>query len=239
MGRLAAVMVILIMNLAGCSNSGNPDAPTSKAPHEKTWVNSHPAGIYSANNDAVVRDEAGQPVNTGKLIAEQIFQCRVCHGQSLGGAKADAAGPDCLDCHVLDPLEYPVMCFSCHGYPAMTTQKWYSSNRAIRPGLPMNSGFSKRVENDENIHITQKKHGKTGDVSAKLCAVCHGGKEKTGVKHHEIAMGSLQVGCVGPLPFGCHVFNFDQPIGEPTFSVPNCSINTPQLVCHSSGNNPL
>lgn len=238
MGRLTALVMLLILNLAGCSNSGNPDAPTSKAPHEKAWVVYHRGDILNARS--AVFSSATAALKPGLLIREHVIQCQACHGENLLGAKGGAAGPACLDCHVLDPVRYPVMCYSCHGYPVVTTQQWYSSNRATRPGLPLGSEFSNRVNSDAAAHL---KHltvpQSSSDFTADECAGCHGGKEKRGVKHHEIVMDSLQVGCIGPLPFGCHVFNFDQPIGAPTFSVPNCSINTPQLVCHPSGNSPL
>lgn len=238
MGRLAALIIILTLNLAGCGNSGNPDAPTSKAPHEKGWAAYHRDDILNVRS--AVFSNATAAIDPGFMSREHMIQCQVCHGENLLGANKGAAGPACLDCHVLDPIRYPVMCYSCHGYPVVTTQKWYSSNRAARPGLPLGSEFSNRVNSDAAVHLKhQTVPQSSSDFKAEECAVCHGGKEKRGVKHHEIAMGSLQVGCIGPLPFGCHVFNFDQPIGEPTFSVPNCSINTSQLVCHPSGEKPL
>ena len=232
MGRLAAVMVILILNLAGCGNSGNPDAPTSKAPHEKAWVMYHRGDIVNARS--AVFSSATAALKPDLLIREHVIQCQACHGENLLGAKGGAAGPACLDCHVLDPVRYPVMCFSCHGYPVVTTQKWYSSNRATRPGLPLGSEFSTRVANNDNVHL---KHltvpQSSSDFTADECAVCHGGKSSRGVKHHEIKdpITNNILNC-----FLCHVFTFDQPIGAPTFSIPKCSINTPQLTCHPNGN---
>lgn len=233
MGRLAAVMVILIMNLAGCSNSGNPDAPTSKEAHEKTWVAYHRNDTLNALN--AVFFSATAAVKPGLLNSEHVTQCHGCHGANLLGTKEDAVGPACLDCHVLDPIRYPVMCYSCHGYPVVTTQKWYSSNRAARPGLPLGSEFSNRVnsDNDSVVHLKhQTVPQSSSDFTADECAVCHGGKSSRGAKHHEIKdpITNNILNC-----FLCHVFTFDQPIGAPTFSIPKCSINTPQLTCHPSG----
>ena len=37
--------------------------------------------------------------------------CALCHGARLNGG----AGPACMECHVLDPIENPNRCVSCHG----------------------------------------------------------------------------------------------------------------------------
>lgn len=234
MKRQSAIVLILALALAGCGSSGNPDAPLSTSPHESVWVATHRNDIVSVKG-ATARDAAGQPVVSGALIAEHVYQCRVCHGANLNGATAGAAGPDCLDCHVLDPLKYPVMCYSCHGFPVVTTQQWSAekSGQRNRPSIPE---FSSRVKNNPGIHLKHKTVPITSNNFAiEECAVCHGDKSKRGVKHHEIVMPNLNLGCLGPLPFGCHTFDFSNPVlTAPTFSVPNCS-NT---ICHTTGNLP-
>lgn len=230
-----AIVIPLIFNLSGCGSSGNSNAPVSTAPHESTWVAYHRNDIV--NSQKITFDNTSAAV----LIAEHLIQCRVCHGAGLMGAKEGAAGPACLDCHVLDPSRYLVMCYSCHGYPVVTPQQWYSTNRAKRPGLPLDLAFIDRVRNKPEIHL---KHAAVSlstnvndDISVDKCAVCHGSKDKRGVKHHEIVMDDLKLGCIGPLPYGCHTFTFSDPVlNAPTFSVPNCS--SKDIGCHSEGNLP-
>lgn len=227
---LTAVVLFSIIGLAGCGSSGNADAPTNPAPHEAKWVASHRSSIVIPES---VKDEDGNltPVITGKMIEEHVYQCQVCHGGDFKGAKAGAAGPDCLDCHVLDPVKYPVMCYSCHGYPVTTTYKWYSSNRSRRSAPPLDPAFSVKVmanPDDMSIHLRHKTVSiGTGNVDAEECAVCHGEKSARGVKHHEIVMmdPSKNLGCLGPLPAGCHTFGFAN--GSFGFITPPCTD------CHS------
>lgn len=220
---LSAVILISILQLAGCGNSGNTNAPTSKAPHEKTWVTYHRNDIVSANGATNLTANPAQPVVDGTMIKEHVNQCQACHGATLMGARSGAAGPACLDCHVLDPVRYPVLCYSCHGgkpYPVMNPQQWYSTNRAERNGLPLDPVFISRVRND-NIHL---KHDALKAVTPDKCGECHGGPNIIGEPHHNIVMQALNLGCLGPLPFGCHTFD------PTTFTLvlPDCSI------CHNS-----
>lgn len=241
----SAVIVLSILNLAGCGSSGNPNAPVSTAPHETGWVAYHRNDIISAKG--AVFSNATTAVKPGLLILEHFTQCQVCHGAQLTGAKAGAAGPACLDCHVLDPGKYPVMCYSCHGFPVVATQKWYSTNRASRHGLPLDAAFTRlvreEIESKTTTPVVHLKHKSlnllTNDDGSDKCALCHPEQDKStrGVKHHELVMGKFNLGCVGPLPYGCHVFNFSNPIlTAPTFSVPNCS--SKDIGCHTAGNLP-
>ncbi|RNC71357.1 MAG: hypothetical protein ED859_04190 [Desulfuromonadales bacterium] len=115
----------------------------------------------------------------GILVTEHVTQCQVCHGANLMGSKGGAAGPACLDCHVLDPIKYPIMCYSCHGgwpiipvqqlyttangiqvlrnngWPVKPLQQWFSTNKAKRGGMPLDPSFINRVRTT-NIHL---KHG--------------------------------------------------------------------------------
>ena len=216
---LSAVVLLSILNLAGCGSSGNPKAPSSDAPHEDAWVTYHRKDIVSAKG--IPADGGAVPtVVGGSLIKEHVIQCQVCHGAEFKGAKAGDAGPACLDCHVLDPVKYPVMCYSCHGgYPVVNPQKWYSTNRAVRPGLPLNPEFLNRVD---KVHLKHQPVPNTTDNesgSIDKCAVCHGEKSQRGEIHHNIVMNNLKLGCLGPLPFGCHTFD----LATFTLVTPDCS----------------
>ncbi len=234
---LSAIVLLSILNLGGCGNSGNPNAPTSKAPHETGWVAYHRNDIVSFKGITSARSYID-----GLLINEHVLQCQVCHGAGLMGAKAGAAGPACLDCHVLDPVRYPIMCYSCHGGPPkVKTHQWYSTNRAGRNGLTLSPAFISRVQNEIDskiqpvIHIKHKAVPLPADVqvsSANLelpvCVKCHGEKSEWAAIHHTVVMNNPKnnppLGCLGPLPFGCHTFKFGP--GGFLLETPKCS------VCH-------
>lgn len=249
---LSAVVLLSILNLGGCGNSGNPNAPTSKAPHETGWVAYHRNDIVSFKGITTARSYID-----GLMINEHVLQCQVCHGAGLMGAKAGAAGPACLDCHVLDPVRFPIMCYSCHGGPPkMKTQQWYSTVVAAplnqysssipkRPGLPLSPAFISRVQNEIDskiqpvIHIKHKAVPLPADVqvsSANLempvCVKCHGEKSEWAAIHHTVVMNDPtripKLGCLGPLPNGCHIFKFGP--GGFTLSKPDCSFPK----CHGS-----
>ena len=206
---LSAVILLSTLSLYGCGSSENPDAPVSTAPHETAWVTYHREDIVSSKS-VTVNDSASQPAGDGILVTEHVTRCRVCHGAGLTGAKTGAAGPACLDCHVLDPVKYPVMCYSCHGaYPVVPPQQWYSTNRATRPGLPLGSSLINRV-NTGSIHI---KHDAVKGITLDNCSVCHGGPNYIGEIHHSKVMIENNMGCLGPLPKGCHTFGFSRSSG--------------------------
>lgn len=230
MRYLPMVIMLLVLNLTGCGNSGNPSAPVSTGPHETGWVTYH-------RND-IIKDAAFSNIsnskNSGLLIQEHVIQCRVCHGAGLMGAKADAAGPACLDCHVLDPVQFPILCYSCHGggaYPAMKPQQWYSTNRTARPELLLDSTFINRVRSNPAIHagINHKTNSNRpifGYITQGKCDSCHGGPNNIGEPHHSIVMlNNPQMGCLGPLPNGCHTLGFVN--GRFALITPKCE------VCHN------
>ena len=212
---LLVLFSLLILNLSGCGSSGNADAPVSTAPHEKTWVTYHRADIVNTKS-VTVNGSASQPFVDGILITEHVTRCRVCHGAGLLGAKTGATGPACLDCHVLDPVKYPILCYSCHGgYPVMPVQHWYSTNRATRLGLPLNLSLI----NPLTIHL---KHDAVNGITLANCSACHGGPNNIGESHHTIVMIVKNMGCLGPLPNGCHTFALSNKGGF-TLVTPNCS----------------
>ena len=234
MKLLLAVVLLFILNLAGCGSSGNPNAPVTTASHEKAWVTYHRNDIVSFKGFTTAL-----PAVDGILVREHVTQCRACHGADLMGSKPGSVVPACFDCHVVDPVKYPVMCYSCHGgrpYPVMRPQQWYStvvaaqqlysSSLPTRPGLPLDSAFISRVRSNPDIHLKHKTVPiNTSNINIDECAVCHGEKSARGEIHHTVVMIKLKLGCLGPLPFGCHTFA----IGTNGFTLvtPDCS------VCHS------
>lgn len=226
---LAAVVLIEMLVLAGCGNSGNPNAPVSNAPHETSWVTYH--------RNSIIKDAAFSNVSAAALINEHVTQCRVCHGAGLMGAKAGDAGPACLDCHVLDPVRFPILCYSCHGRtPMVNPQAWYSTNRAKRPGLPLDLSFFSRVRNNSDVHLKHKAVSglsnipvTTANLTKTECKSCHGDRtvvDWLGEAHHVIAMNKdPKLGCMGPLPAGCHTFGFNN--GQFVLLTPKCE------VCHT------
>lgn len=170
-------LLLSIAALSGCGggmNSPNASAPSSVNAHEATWVTYHRDPLINLNG-ATVRNTDGELLMDGALVSEHVIQCQVCHGSALMGAKGGAAGPACLDCHVLDPIKYPVMCYSCHGgwpivplaqyttasgktllrnngWPVQPLQQWFSTSRAKRGGMAMDQNFITRVRTS-NIHL--------------------------------------------------------------------------------------
>ncbi|MFA7060724.1 MAG: hypothetical protein WC156_07895 [Pedobacter sp.] len=222
---LSAFVFLSILNLAGCGSTGNPNAPTSKAPHEKTWVTYH-------RND-IVNGGVAKTIVDGNLIDEHVIQCKECHGADLTGAKGGAAGPACLDCHVLDPVKFSVMCYSCHGgYPDPVvppkTFMTYSIPRAdylafITYSTPR-AAFIDRVRKDENAHLKHKTvPNSTVNVQIEeACARCHGEMNEIVNTHHAVVMKNKSMGCLGPFPRGCH-----------TFDLVNHNVSTPACnACH-------
>lgn len=210
---LSAIVLLSILNLAGCGSAGNPNAPTSKAPHEKTWVTYHRNDIV---NGGIV---------DGTLINEHVIQCKECHGADLTGAMGGAAGPACLDCHVLDPAKNPVMCYSCHGgSPVVSPLGWYSTNRTGTANPSRNLAFNAfidRVRNNENAHLKHKTVPNSNiNITIEKCAMCHGEKSEQGNIHHNVVMRDLSLGCLGPLPYGCHTLEFTTYF---TLKIPDCN----------------
>ncbi len=181
MRRFIWPFFLFFMILAGCGggNSPNSDAPSPVNAHEATWVTYHRDPLLDFSDPRVVRGPNGELLMDGILVKEHVTQCQVCHGVNLMGAKEGGAGPACLDCHVLDPIKYPVMCYSCHGgwpivpvqqlytsaagrntliqngWPVQPLQQWFSTSRAKRGGMPIDPAFINRVRTT-SIHL---KHG--------------------------------------------------------------------------------
>lgn len=167
--------------LAGCGggmNASNSDAPKANKAHEALWVANHRDAILNFAN-YTTKTSNGETVVDGVMINEAAIQCRVCHGPTLAGDREGYNGSDCLSCHVLDPVRYPVMCYSCHGgwaivpfdgyttggqgspiilslkqngWPVSPLQKWFSTARAQRGSIPYDQTFVTRVRTGTSIH---------------------------------------------------------------------------------------
>lgn len=256
------MMVAAVMMLGGCGggmNASNSDAPQANEAHEKSWVTSHRNAIVSAEG-ATFTNISGHLLIDNALINENVTQCQVCHGADFLGSKGEGAGPACFECHVLDPIKYPVMCYSCHGgwpvvptqtlyssvsgiqtlrdngWPVNEFQQWYSSARARRGGVPIDPAFVAATQSP-SVHL---KHAAIPTLpydatfnnnelnTRNECLVCHGQSSDIGNIHHEVVMPALGLGCIGPLPGGCHDFRFI-PGGGFVLSPPDCFASA---ICH-------
>lgn len=77
MNWLLMVMVLLIVHLGGCSNSPNPNAPTTTAAHGANWLLTH-----------------------GPIAQQDLVSCEVCHGATFTGS---GPVPSCFECHLGGP----------------------------------------------------------------------------------------------------------------------------------------
>lgn len=119
-----ASLCLLVAVLTGCGgglNAPNPGAPSSVNAHECTWVTTHPRKIIEMVTFRQL-SSATQATFSAMYSAEQLIQCRVCHGSGFLGAGGGATGPACLDCHIADPVRYPAGCYSCHGGVTLNPQ---------------------------------------------------------------------------------------------------------------------
>jgi hypothetical protein len=217
---LISFLIVVIAGCGGGLNSSNADAPAVNQPHYASWISYHrddPAEGVITTNPAKYHLPNGLPAPIDQIVIEEnVTRCRVCHGPNLTGPLEGYKGYACLNCHVLDPVKFPVMCFSCHGgWPVVPTQtlyadvtfvnslrdsgawpvsplhQWFSTARIKRPNIPM---FSPAL-------ITQGKHLKHKAIpflpyDATLndnqltenseCNVCHGTPSDIGTKHHAL-----------------------------------------------------
>uniref|UniRef100_A0A831XDT9 Lipoprotein cytochrome c n=1 Tax=Geobacter metallireducens TaxID=28232 RepID=A0A831XDT9_GEOME len=177
----ACLAMALLAGCGGGMNSSNPEAPKANQAHEATWVTYHRGSLLDFANYTTATAN-GEIVVDGIIINEISHQCRVCHGPSLAGRREGYKGSDCLSCHVLDPVKYPVMCYSCHGgwaivpfagyttgaasgqptpiilslkqngWPVSPLQKWFSTARSRRGDIPYDPSFVERVRSGTSIH---------------------------------------------------------------------------------------
>lgn len=177
--RIFSLMVLAVM-LAGCGmNASNSDAPKADQAHEALWVANHRGAILNFAN-YTTKNSNGETVVDGVIIQEIAKnQCGDCHGPNLAGPRESDTryknASDCLSCHVLDPIKYPVMCYSCHGgwpivplaqytsvagrtqlrnsgWPVQPLQQWFSTSRAKRGGMAIDQNFVTRVRTT-NVHL--------------------------------------------------------------------------------------
>jgi hypothetical protein len=221
------VVVVAVVMLAGCGggmNSSNSDAPKANNAHQTSWVAYHRDSLLNPNGATYYSN--GLPVIDGILLNEHVTQCRVCHGPNLNGPYEPQRykGYACLSCHVLDPLQYPVMCFSCHGgWPVVPTQKlitdvtfmnnlqnsgawpvnplqqWYSTVRSTRSTIPMftPAQITKGIHQKHKAIPNLPYDATLNDNQLALnaeCKVCHGTQADIGAKHHALLGQTIIVG---------------------------------------------
>lgn len=183
MKTLLWIVPLCLFALTGCGSGGgglssaNVNAPSTVNAHEANWVTYHRDSLLNTSG-GTIKNVNGNLLIDGILINEHVTQCRVCHGPNLGGSRDGYKGTDCLSCHVLDPIKYPVMCYSCHGgwpvtptaqliqsqytslvrrqgWPVSPLQQWFSAESAKRAGQPIDPAFITAVRT-KNIHLKHK-----------------------------------------------------------------------------------
>jgi len=208
-------MVVAVAMLAGCGmNASNSEAPNAAQAHESSWVTYHRNSLFNFNTTKQIPsiDASGFAVySSGQaIINENVIQCRVCHGPLLAGPRENYKGSDCLSCHVVDPVKYPVRCYSCHGAPpVMPIQKWMSSSgRKSHLSDPDFMTFVSRVRDSKAmkapIHLEHEALPKDIRATEADCRKCHGqsGSGSTVDRHHT-PENITNLGCLF-----CHSFTF-------------------------------
>lgn len=229
-------MVAAVMTLGGCGggmNSSNSDAPKANEAHEATWVTSHRNALFNfdpAKNFA--------SYSSGRsLINENVHQCSVCHGPELEELRK---GPECLSCHILDPIIYPFQCYSCHGgSPVVPFDTWFDRFSSARRGRPINQEFrdnvSARVYHRRDVSpATNHDAVFLPSVDQEVCRRCHDdptGQDRTLADRHHALMNSNESWVTTDGCFYCHTFSFViGPDGIPVFDfTPNRNCAT----CHN------
>lgn len=233
---LLFTMVATAMVLAGCGggmNSSNSDAPKANEAHEATWVTYHRNALY--NFDATKNFAS---YSSGRaLINENVLQCSVCHGPALEELRK---GPECLSCHVLDPVIYPFQCYSCHGgSPVVPFETWFSRFSSSRRGTPFSQQFRENVARGQ-YHRRDVPPATNHDavflpsVDQQVCRQCHDdptGADRTLAERHHALMNSNEPWVTTDGCFYCHTFSFViGPGGIPVFNF------TPDRNCTSCHN---
>lgn len=181
---MVAAAVLLLGGCGGGMNSSNSDAPEASQAHEASWVTYHRDSLFNfrtTSQTPMIDAEGFAIYSSGQAIVnENVVQCRVCHGPTLAGARENYKGSDCMSCHALDPITYPVRCFSCHGAPpVMPIQKWMSSvGRKSHLDDPDFINFVSRVRESQDqgapIHQGHEALPQTIRDSSDDCLKCHG-----------------------------------------------------------------
>ncbi len=224
-----AAVLLLVMFLAlvwgGCAeNSSNADGPEFGEVHEPGWRFLHPFEFQ-----------------------EDLFGCRVCHGINLEGL----GGPGCLDCHVIDPIENPSGCVSCHGSPVTSPEAWAS---LVGRTEPLDPAFLESVRRSVDLvdppisligHLMHEAIPLENRDELDDCLVCHGEGDldpddpgfitdpRRNVNRHHLIVGEV-IPADTESPFGvpgqtyfcntCHAFQLDPDTGLFDLVVPrDCS----------------
>lgn len=219
------MMAAAVMTLAGCGgmNASNSDAPKANEAHEATWVTSHRNALYFA------------AYTSGRSLRnENVHQCSICHHPELGA-------PECLSCHVLDPIAYPFECSSCHGMaPVVKFMDFFNRYSSSRRGIPLNQDFITNVKNavyhkrDVSPAINHDVVFLPLNYTQQDCRRCHDdptGQDRTLAERHHALMNSNEPWVATEGCFYCHSFSFViGPDGIPVFDF------TPNRNCSSCHN---
>lgn len=174
---LMVAAAVLLLGGCGGMNSSNSDAPKADEAHNAAWVTDHRDALYhfDPNRSYASYSSVSSLINEN----ENIYQCSsyICHAPRQEGQRNV---PECLSCHVLDPVKYPLFCYSCHGPPPVVhVQTWMST--AGRKSHLKDADFmafvkSVSVSKDQGapIHQEHKALPKSVRDSQTACLKCHG-----------------------------------------------------------------
>lgn len=111
--------------------------------------------------------------------------CALCHGAGLAGG----AGPACTDCHILDAVDNPAQCVSCHGTPVGPPADLIEEvgRGQELEGNPVYQTFTEEVS--KGFHLEHDSIACQDRDSTEDCRSCHG---TTGsVDKHHVLMGDI------------------------------------------------
>jgi len=216
----ACLVVVLLAGCGGGMNSSNPEAPKANQAHEATWVTYHRDSLFNfktTTQTAMIDDNGFAVYSSGQaMINEHVIQCRVCHGPSLAGSREGYKGSDCLSCHVLDPVIYPVRCYSCHGgSPVVPFDTWFARFSSTRRGVPISQEFKNNVSS-KNYHQRNVSPATNHDAvflpsnDQEVCRRCHDdptGEQRSLADRHHALMNSNAPWITTDGCFYCHSFS--------------------------------
>ncbi len=232
---LLPMVVVAVMLLGGCGggmNSSNADAPKADEAHETTWVTYH-------RNALIDTSKPFDQYSTGRALINShiVNECDVCHAV---GVRDLHNAPECLNCHILDPVTYPFQCYSCHGgSPVVTFDKWFARFSSARRGTPISQEFrdnvsSGKYHNRDVSPATNHDVLHLQSVDQQVCRRCHDdptGQDRSLADRHHALMNSNEPWVTTDGCFYCHSFSFSiGPDGIPVFDF------TPDRNCASCHN---
>lgn len=200
----------------GCHDNGNPPFASFENGHNRGAA--HPAFDPTDLQKPDQRHWYGESIEyrdaAGELQRYTISHydagnvegaCTLCHGASLEGG----SGPACGRCHVLNPLEAPGGCVSCHGEAPVRAPEEVLADSGRQDSL--DPAFIEEVISG-GFHLGHDAIACEERDNQEDCRTCHGTTEskRIGELHHSSPQGVLCLNChtlqnigVAPFPGDC------------------------------------